>query len=59
MLQMTRQRNTAVLIATHDLHEAAALASRLLVLSAGHLSRAFREWRDSADLEHMLVGTAQ
>jgi ABC-2 type transport system ATP-binding protein len=55
MLQIAAQRDTAILIATHDLHEAASVASRILILTKGVLSEAPEGWTDSAELEDMLL----
>jgi ABC-2 type transport system ATP-binding protein len=51
------RRETAVLIATHDLHEAAELATRVVILSEGSLTEIPGGWRTAADLEHRLVET--
>jgi ABC-2 type transport system ATP-binding protein len=55
MLQISEQRGTAVLLATHDLHEAAAVGSRVLILSRGRLSDASEGWTHTAELEDMLL----
>jgi ABC-2 type transport system ATP-binding protein len=36
--RLARERGTGILFATHDLHEAAAMSSRVLVLSAGRVA---------------------
>lgn len=59
ILRTAEQRDTAVLIATHDLHEAATLASRVLVLAAGRLSMVSEDWTGSTELEDMLLGAGQ
>jgi ABC-2 type transport system ATP-binding protein len=45
----------AVLFATHDLHEAAALASRVVVMADGAVAATTDEPSDAASLEAMLV----
>jgi ABC-2 type transport system ATP-binding protein len=59
MLHIAEQRDTAILIATHDLHEAAAVASRVLILTGGVLSEASEGWTDSAELEDMLMAAGE
>jgi ABC-2 type transport system ATP-binding protein len=54
--QLAEQRQTAVLMATHDLHEAAAIASRVLVLLEGQLRGIVEGPCDSTELERMLLG---
>ena len=51
-------QEAAVLIATHDLHEAAQLASRSVVLSQGRISEIAGDWHDAADLERHVVAAA-
>jgi ABC-2 type transport system ATP-binding protein len=55
ILEIAEHRNTAVLIATHDLHEAAALASRVLVLIDGRIRGTSDSWTDTSELEDMLL----
>ncbi len=55
---MARRQETAVLIATHDLHEAAELATRGVVLSHGRMAAIADGWRDAADLERRLLEAA-
>jgi ABC-2 type transport system ATP-binding protein len=52
---VAERSETSVLVATHDLHEAAELATRSVVLSYGRLSAIVDEWRDAADLERRLL----
>lgn len=52
---VTGSRETAVLLATHDLQEAAELATRSIVLSRGRMSPILDTWRDAADLERRLL----
>jgi ABC-2 type transport system ATP-binding protein len=59
MLQISRERGTAVLLATHDLHEAAAVGSRVLILSRGRLADASEGWTDTAELEDMLLSARE
>lgn len=49
------RRGTAVLFATHDLHEAAAIASRVVVLSDGRVAAAVSGDAGAAGLEQALV----
>ena len=51
-------QKAAVVIATHDLHEAAQLATRSVVLSQGRMSEITGDWRDAADLERHVVAAA-
>lgn len=51
-------RGTAILIATHDLYEAARLATRGVVLSHGRLTEIAGDWRDAAELERHVVAAA-
>jgi ABC-2 type transport system ATP-binding protein len=53
-----RERKVAVLLATHDLHEAAAIADKTMVLVAGRVARTLEAGRDAADLEAVLVETS-
>jgi ABC-2 type transport system ATP-binding protein len=53
--RMAEQRQAAVLVATHDLHEAAAIASRVLILVDGRLRGSADARADSNMLEQMLV----
>jgi ABC-2 type transport system ATP-binding protein len=59
MLQIAEQRNTAILVATHDLHEAVAVASRVLILTEGVLSEAADGWTNTAELEDMLLAAGE
>ncbi|CAA9244201.1 MAG: hypothetical protein AVDCRST_MAG76-1937 [uncultured Acidimicrobiales bacterium] len=45
----------AVLFTTHDLHEAAAVASRVVVMVRGRVAAVADESPDAAQLEHLLV----
>lgn len=50
-----KDRRVSVLFATHDLHEAAAVADRTLVLVAGQVARTLEQGHDAAALEAVLV----
>jgi ABC-2 type transport system ATP-binding protein len=49
------RRGVAVLLATHDLHEAAQTATRSIVLSRGRVATITDGWTDTADLERRVV----
>ena len=49
------RRQTAILMATHDLHEAAAIASRVFILLEGELRGVSDAPFESNELEQMLV----
>jgi ABC-2 type transport system ATP-binding protein len=51
MASLARDRNTAVLVATHDLTEAATLASQVLVMQAGKVSARVEPHGDVSTLE--------
>jgi ABC-type nitrate/sulfonate/bicarbonate transport system ATPase subunit len=52
---MAQRGSTAVLMATHDLHEAAALASRVFVLVGGRIQAIADASADTVALEQLLV----
>jgi ABC-2 type transport system ATP-binding protein len=54
-LRIAADRNAAMLIATHDLHEAAELASRVVVLDSGRISRVAENPGSAAELEEALL----
>lgn len=56
---MIRGEGGAVLLATHDLHEAAELATRCAFLAHGRLMGTTDTWRDVDDLEAQLLAAAQ
>ena len=56
---LAHQRGRAVLFATHDLHEAAAIASRVVVLDRGRLVAEVTETTDAARLEELLLEVAR
>ena len=55
ILEIARQRKAAVLMASHDLHEASAVASRVLVLLEGRLRSTTDACADTGKLEQMLL----
>jgi ABC-2 type transport system ATP-binding protein len=48
-------RETAVLFATHDLHEAAALATEIVVLNFGAVMARLPRGSSASDLEQLLL----
>jgi ABC-2 type transport system ATP-binding protein len=56
--RLALQRRAAVLVATHDLHEATAIASRVLVLVEGRIRASAPAHTDSERLEELLVGAS-
>ena len=50
------EQDRAVLFATHDLHEAAAMANRIVVLAAGRVAAIAPSGSDAATLERVLAG---
>lgn len=57
VLDIVSERNAAVLFATHDLHEAAALADTVVVLSGGRIVSRTDGEVDAAALEQALTAT--
>jgi ABC-2 type transport system ATP-binding protein len=53
--ELTASRNIAVLYTTHDLHEASAIASRLIVIARGSLMSELPRGTDARDLEQALL----
>jgi ABC-2 type transport system ATP-binding protein len=51
------QRGIAVVYATHDLHEAAGIASRTVVLARGRIAASAERGADASSLEHLLLET--
>ena len=58
VLELGRERQLAILYATHDLHEAAAIASRVVVLNKGRVAAEVAKGADAAALERTLLATA-
>lgn len=56
VLASVAERGTAVLMATHDLHEAAELATRVVVLRRGRLYDPALSEPTAAELEPLLAG---
>jgi len=56
---LARRHRTAVLVATHDLHEAAAMADRVVILARGRVARVVEEVTDAGTLEQLVVATAE
>ena len=59
LAELVRRRNTAILMATHDLHEAAEVADRTVALVAGKV--VFSKYRGASprELEHELVAATR
>jgi ABC-type multidrug transport system ATPase subunit len=55
---LVQQRGVAVLLATHDLHEAAALADEVVVLDRGRVVTRRKGGENAAHLEEIVVGAA-
>lgn len=55
VVELVRSRNVAVLYATHDLHEAAAIAHRVVVLAAGQVSAVLPRGTSPVVLEQALL----
>ncbi|MHB8682282.1 MAG: ABC transporter ATP-binding protein [Acidimicrobiales bacterium] len=55
--RVAAERRVAVLIATHDLHEAAAMASEVVILSQGRVADARRGPLEAASLEVAVLAT--
>jgi ABC-2 type transport system ATP-binding protein len=55
---LASERRAAVLYTTHDLHEAAAIASKTMILVRGRIARWMPEGTDAADLESALIAAA-
>jgi ABC-type multidrug transport system ATPase subunit len=54
---LVEDRGVAVLLATHDLHEAAAMADQVIVLDRGRVLEQRGGGESAADLEAVVVGT--
>lgn len=55
VIELRRERNIAVLYTTHDLHEAAAIASRVVVLARGQVAAELPGGTEPAALERALL----
>lgn len=55
VLDLTVERSCAVLFATHDLHEAAEIASRVVILARGRVAGRAEHPADAAALEQALL----
>jgi ABC-2 type transport system ATP-binding protein len=58
VVALGRDRRMAILYATHDLHEAAAIASRVVVLAAGRVAARLPGGTSPAELEQALLAAA-
>jgi len=54
---LARTHRTAVLVATHDLHEAAAMADRVVILSKGRVAQVVEGATDAQHLEQCVVAS--
>ncbi len=60
VVQLAREHETLVLLATHDLHEAVAISSRVVILSAGRVAlEQSTEGIDASRLESELMETVE
>ena len=57
--RLAAEQSRAVLFATHDLHEAAAMAHRIVVLAAGRVAAIAPPGVDAAALERVLAGVTR
>jgi len=55
VLHLTEVRNAAVLFVTHDLHEAAEVASQVVILSRGRIVASIAGGTDAGTLERMFL----
>ncbi|MGI8644327.1 MAG: ABC transporter ATP-binding protein [Thermomicrobiales bacterium] len=58
VVRLSQERSMAVLYATHDLHEAAAIANRVLVFAKGQLADELPAGTAPAALEHALLAAS-
>jgi ABC-type multidrug transport system ATPase subunit len=61
VLDLAAERSIAVLFVTHDLHEAAAASTEVVILAQGRIATVVRDRTDAGALERTLVtvnGTA-
>jgi ABC-2 type transport system ATP-binding protein len=58
VLRLAHERGTSVLLTTHNLHEAAALATEVVVLAMGRVVSTKRARTDAADLEATMLSVA-
>jgi len=56
--ELARRHGTAVLLATHDLHEAAAMADRVVILARERVATVVEEVTDAGTLEQLVMATA-
>lgn len=56
---LARNHGTAVLVATHDLHEAAAMADRVVILAAGRVAQVVEGATDARSLEQFVVASVE
>jgi ABC-2 type transport system ATP-binding protein len=59
VLRLAEERGTSVLLTTHNLHEAAALATEVVVLALGRVVSTKRSRTDAADLEATMLSAAE
>ncbi len=56
---LASERGVSVLFTTHDLHEAAAVADRIVILSRGRVVREVARGTNASQLERILTASAQ
>jgi ABC-2 type transport system ATP-binding protein len=55
VLNLAAERSLAVLFVTHDLHEAAALSTAVVILAQGHIATVVQDQTDAVGLERTFV----
>lgn len=59
VLELAEERGTGVLFATHDLHEAAEIATRVIGLARGRVAFVREGGTDARELEEAIVGSVK
>jgi ABC-2 type transport system ATP-binding protein len=58
VLRLAEERGTSILLTTHNLHEAAALANSVVVLAMGRVVSRKPSGADAAELEATMLSVA-